>query len=1187
MKKTSKILLGALLPVSLLSISSSVLFITSCSTTNTSTFDEQKFKENDGMRYMDLTNTGVAEYNDKMETTNVANTLLATKEGSTSYIFTYSDQFLIDWFSKVNDPILSTYYNDQLKEIEDQYVDKEASYTDKNLFQREVLDPTGGTKNTYIYSQLIPKLKQQLSENLFSRDYLGIKTDNGRVIKLDNQDAEAIAAIKDSKNINGASAGTRNNFVFSEKSVTSANPFDKYYADFINFIFEEWTKETLPIITPTVLFKQSTGTSPQNSGLFNPTFFGASTLEGTDSSYQFQWFDPANEDYNSPNASMKYKRFVANLTSYVDNNTGAINIPKYLTDDSSTMLITNGKSCYTDFVTPFAAAAMYNFSSLVFGTNGLSISSLDANSIMKNFVSTSDVTTIGYFALPYSPTTDTFLGDYKDIKSIRETFKVNNSSGETPFIATRDEFGVHIIGIDRYNKIKEAVNGKTGKQAFDSAIVEIQNTILWRTAQKIMSAGDSNADSISLELKSTLKSYYDENSSELIFKYLNSKKTSSNTNNDYLFSSDTIKDGETLIDLTQDTPEKTMMVASLKMKSVEDAIDFINTIKEKMYTLQSTYSTNDKPSTWKNNGLAGVLPYTRNDTTANFDQLTDIVFKILGNNSNNIYDTYTNAKNELVTAINGLNLEPATKTNYFNGDKIGEQVGVSQYEFVNNWNVNQILVKDSSVNDVVNLYNQLWDTKTINDNFKKFIDSSDQSFEKSVASKLVDQFSSNYSISKAFSSSEQKASIGLDFTNLTNLETTSTKWVNDKIQNNKVGTDYSLLIGANSDFQTFLKTLVWLLTPTKDENDTNSTITYSFENLIKVLNEMIENEETNVGYIGWTSESYIFADGNFGKDKVKDFSYKNPALMTNINTYTYYSAPNPDLNNPDSVYYGVNPTFFNSAKMEKTSANVSNGFLGFQSSSTTLTTSSLPSDLYSGKLLTLNTANANDNFTGLFYRFNNGNDQTAKDNMKKYCNETNNIYELNKIARQIKSYGLGILSQNIDSNIEGIGTVSIGDALTMISEGQDLTNNLISLENRKKLMDLVIDKIPDQAFKQIKAQNLYTSDLNNGSTNLFVDSSTTKASQYVVTQFNKTDIDNFEKWVKETTSKDITQMEFANMDISTFFSAIVLLAQNSEVQSRSSTHWSNISKEKKIIVYNYLVAQKLGESVVENWDDFK
>ena len=91
----------------------------------------------------------------------------------------------------------------------------------------------------------------------------------------------------------------------------------------------------------------------------------------------------------------------------------------------------------------------------------------------------------------------------------------------------------------------------------------------------------------------------------------------------------------------------------------------------------------------------------------------------------------------------------------------------------------------------------------------------------------------------------------------------------------------------------------------------------------------------------------------------------------------------------------------------------------------------------------------------------------------------------------------------------------------------------------------------------------------------------------MVTQFNQSDIERFENWVTTTATRNFADMEFAGMDMSAFFASIVLLSQNAEVQSRSSTHWSNISREKKIVVYNYLVAQKLGESVVENWDDFK
>lgn len=1207
MKKRTKIMLGTMLPVSLLGVVSSTLFITSCSSTESSGFNEELFKTNNGERYMDLTNTGISSDNDVMKTTNVANTLLATKDGTSSYISTYSDQFLVDWFSKTNDSILSTYYSDQLKTIEDEYNDKKTSFTDMNLFQREVLDPTGGTKETYIYDQLISKLKQQLSDSLFSRDYLGIQVgdgENARIIRLDSQDAEAQEALKNKDNINGVSgAGTRNRFVFSERSVASYTDLDKYYADFINFIFEKWSRETLPIITPAVLFKHSTGTSPENSGLFSTQFFGKTPLEGTDSNYKFQWFDPATTDYMSPNSSMKYASFVAGMNNFVDADTGAINIPKYLTDDSSTMLITNGKTCYLDFVTPFAAAAMYNFSNLVFNTSGIQSSTLNSNDIMANFLSTDASTPTGYFALPYSNDTgfaNAFSGSYANTKSVRETFKVSNATNGTPFIATRDEFGVHIIGIDRYDQIKQAVQNKTGTEAFNSALIELQNTILWRNAQRLMTSNDSSADNISLDLKSTLKTYYDDNASTLIFEYLESKKN--DDTGAYLFGSKTIKeDSEKLIDITSDSETKTLLQKAVKLSKIEDAIEFVNTIKDKMYTLQSSYATNDKPSAWKSNGLAGVLPYTRS-STGNFDQLIDIVLKLLNvttdvGATNSIESSYTSAKTELAEAIQALKLEAATKANYFKPDsKIGEQVGVSQYEFVNNWNVNQILVKDSSANDVVSLYNKLWDNKQTNDNLKTFTSpiANPNTFEQNVANAIIDQIPSNYTIAKAFGSSEQKVAIGLDYSSLTNLKSSATNWINKQISDNKVGNDYSLIVSANAEFQTFLKTLTWLLTPTSkdDETETLKEGQYSFANLITVLKEIIENEYTGVGYIGWSVQSNLYANPGFGENLTTDFSYKNPALMTNITNYSYFDAPNL-ISNINNIYYGTDQMYFNSAKMSKNDNDVSNGFLGFQSSSTSLTTSALPTELFNGTLLTQNTADANNNFTGLYYRFNkDGNNDAdslnkAREEMKTYIKEANTFYQIREIATQIRTFGFNILSKNIVSSDENIGTVSISDALRMIISGQNLTANNLTIAQMQGIMDLIIDQIPSQAFAQIQAKNLYNNNSSSPRSNVFIDDTTANTTQYVVTQFNQSDIERFENWVTTTASRNFTDMEFAGMDMSAFFASIVLLAQNAEVQSRSSTHWSNISKEKKIVVYNYLVAQKLGESVVENWDDFK
>ncbi|MDE5599348.1 MAG: hypothetical protein K2I49_00250, partial [Ureaplasma sp.] len=349
---------------------------------------------------------------------------------------------------------------------------------------------------------------------------------------------------------------------------------------------------------------------------------------------------------------------------------------------------------------------------------------------------------------------------------------------------------------------------------------------------------------------------------------------------------------------------------------------------------------------------------------------------------------------------------------------------------------------------------------------------------------------------------------------------------------------------------------------------------------------------TGVGYIGWSVQSNLYANPNFGKNVSSDFSYKNPALMTNITNYSYFNAPNL-ISNINNIYYGTDQMYFNSAKMSKNDSDVSNGFLGFQSSSTSLTTSALPTELFNGTLLTQNTTDEANNFTGLFYRFNkDGKNDTnslnnAKAEMKKYIKDATTFYQIREIATQIRTFGLNILSKNIVSSDAAIGTVTISDALRMIISGQNLTANNLTIAQMQGIMDLIIDEIPSQAFAQIQAKNLYNNNSSSPSPNVFIDDTTANTTQYVVTQFNQSDIERFENWVTTTTTRNFVDMEFAGMDMSAFFASIVLLAQNAEVQSRSSTHWSNISKEKKIVVYNYLVAQKLGESVVENWDDFK
>lgn len=1215
MKKINKkiLLLGVFTPT--LIISSSIL--ASCSATTNKKdkgFNTKPFIDNANKKFIDV--------NSGMNTVDLVKKILTSSEGMRNISTKLGDELIFNWFKNIKTSSIKTYFDDQIKESKKVLSDKKKTYKNMDAFQVNVLDPTGVTEESYIQSNTIENLKSKLIDYLTSKDYLAIVDASNNVFPINNNSPITKNKINDQSNVNATKAGQRNNFKFVGNADSNATDLDYGYANFISFVFDKWVEDNIPVLTPSVLFK--TDAKPKESLLFNQEYFGSALTD--DASYKFQFFNPINQDFQNPNASMLYQTFIQNKDSYIDNNLkGAINIPNEVTQDSSTKLMSLMATSFDTFVAPYASAVMYKFGNFAFSqidNNVPTSNSFVNDSIMNNFIvkDQNNLNKAGVFKFPYILSNQNpFSGDYSGMLGIKDVVDIKNDSTPTPWIIIRNQFGVHIIGIDRFNAIQDAGNGKSFVEAKKAVLNELKNTILWRAAQDKSYAAGNN-----IELQKTIKDYLTSNLPSLFLEYA---ITSTTTGNDNLFTGSWMSESFNLNNIIPET-YKNLVTQSKIIGDFNKLFTTQSTLKNKIYSLQDEYIGVRDSSQWKNFGIAGALPYTRNSTTGNFD-IFDKITNILFNKTNNLTNItneqvltdYENAKTQYLTTLDEFMklVQPAGSEFFSKYPK----VGVSQTVISNIPFVNKILIDAKS-------------TQTINDIFydekyKEYLGSiwnfDSYSFQNSSGSQAkptnISESTTNFTelntwifqeLQKAYSSEYVRLNFtkGLanslyyygDWSDLSTLSTLATKLDRESISKNRFNKnkqDFLLKWEDNYSINSFIKTIAWLLTWD------NELKTFTFKNLMDILDDSIS--ASKVGYVGWMNSSNQFANTlatrpyglkgtneptailNQMKEDVK--FYKYPYYLTKLNPYSYIGAPNltstidngaGGTSNIKNTYFGDNDNYYSIASISNEVQNAT-GFMGFQSLNSSILSNSLPSDLYSGKLLSQNTSNPDVNFKGTFYEYNEANDDATKlnapkprENLVKFVNDNSSVYELGNLASRMIDIGFNFSDEQL-KDLEGVkyGVSYTGESLTLIQ--------------RKEILVKIINNttvIPDVAFEPLRGDYLWNnkSSLGGISTTIFTDDSKKGyQQQYIVSQFNHYDINNL-VFFNESQKSFLNPNKLLGLSDDAFFKALIKLALNGEVQNRSNNSWTEQLNKTKYVFYDRSLAKLFGETIVKNWKDF-
>lgn len=1200
---------------------------------------------------------------------------LSSTDGRNSIVKTFVNKLLENWYQTISNSTLTALYNKWLDEAETSYDDTYNDYKNSKgnnweiIFQKEVLDPVGGTKEDYILNQIYSKIKDKFIEMIFENNYLCVKN-NDEYIKVEKNSKNLVES---PENINGKNAGEKNNFNFSANAIdkNSRTSLDFGVADFLDFLMDEWVFNEFPLPISMSLWKNAA--NPNTSNLFSTTFFGSDTI-GSEGSYNFQWFTPTSKNPTTLTTTDKFKLLMNGLQNgkYVDSETGLINLPVDYTEDSSTTMTIKFNELYSgDISIPFSSAALYKLNNFVFGINDSNISSITSDSlvvdsIMENFLvyNQGEIGVNGAFGFPYEvtfqnpnsgTTTSVFLGEYENAVGVKDNLNFTDSTSIGNFILNRNSFGVHLISIDRISKMKEAI-GTTSSNSitidqYKKVCNEIRNTFMYRYATDIVNSTNN------YDIKTSLKTYLTDNFESIIFKYVsnfvnsndyttnnlfapaivnntaylkNSAIKSTNkfgyndtTNQDYINTLLSI-DGTELYDLINS--------AILLVKS-EEVLTTSNNLKSKIYSNSSSYSEIKNPEDWKKYGIAGVMSYTRNQNTGNFDSLANIINYLISNITSSTLSNYEynskaiNNKSTPVISTNSTPINEVTNASEMvTYSKNLYETAIANYINSINLQINTtkkyiatpviVFTNDDYVNNAIQANNESSTLNTIAQNFymqnylttqsgfdtnsrkrnqnSQFYDITKNTLSFSTTNDIGD---SNW-IKQQLQTSINQMYILSNFTNLSNLysdgDWTTINDINEianKIWTNSWNSsqyNFSSSLNSNitcyenpssvSDYYKFLITLEYLL-----DYDA-STDKFSFSNLITFLNDATKNN--GKAMVAWINESSIKTNTNFGlnedsseikniqdvQTKVQEDSAFNgtPFLLTKINPYSWFGAPNYYDESSSELQYSENKNYWYTSPTLSTNTATSAGFVGFQfnRSSSLGTTNEISNDAFSNSIYS-NAPVSNDSaisYLGSLYQFG-----TREDIINYVTTKLSVVSDLkNFYNNYILEPGLPI-NQTTKDEIDNI----LNSVSSNTNKVVELTNALVSL-----LQDE--EQIPENCFTRLTGMPLWNSD----GTTLFSTDTEQNAikMQYIVTQFNNIDVQNL---LDENNNLNTTEnIGFLGLNPTTFFNCIVKLAMNTEILKESAYN-NMFIKIGSVNVYDYRLINFIDKAYIANYDEWE
>lgn len=304
-----------------------------------------------------FTSNSNGKLSSNLSLTQISKDSLKTNSGMQSYLKSVVNKILYNWLVNLaqKNSDYKSKLDSEIKTVNDSYNDSVDSYKDKYgsswqlKFQQEVLDPAGGTKESYINNQLYSFARTTLTNDLFSSLYVCVYDDTNKKVVLNPTADQIFQALKNMTSSSGDSTSSTPKYVFKfDRGIdllSKDNPGDEF-AKFQDFIFQKYVQYENPYIVDYSLWKYSTpsGTDGINS-VYNTSNTGSDNNDSSNNNS-----GSGDSSSGSGGGSSSTKSYISKIsTSLQDDSSSSDDSNNDSSGDSSTTTTTGGSYAFPYF----------------------------------------------------------------------------------------------------------------------------------------------------------------------------------------------------------------------------------------------------------------------------------------------------------------------------------------------------------------------------------------------------------------------------------------------------------------------------------------------------------------------------------------------------------------------------------------------------------------------------------------------------------------------------------------------------------------------------------------------------------------------------------------------------------------------------------------------------------------------
>lgn len=287
--------------------------------------------------------------------------------------------------------------HDAEKDYDDKVDDLKSKHGAKYKFylQNEYLTPNGGTKDSYIRSLIVDKVKTDFISKVFATNYFGLRIKPATEPAYPHffSDVNTTPTINDIRNpSNWANIGfwAKSNGAYTLKDTSDTNLLAKYpdgdYATIQQFVFDRWFRTEKPFFSAAALFKYA---KPKSAESLDKVYDGTSTKLPDAPNEAFPYFGgiTEGESTDKDTGAKAYVNWYQELMDGtfqkdgiysedgVDKYNGSMSIDVDNTEDGQSLLLSYGSQMIAGtentLYTPYAIAAASLYNTMLGGSEAI------------------------------------------------------------------------------------------------------------------------------------------------------------------------------------------------------------------------------------------------------------------------------------------------------------------------------------------------------------------------------------------------------------------------------------------------------------------------------------------------------------------------------------------------------------------------------------------------------------------------------------------------------------------------------------------------------------------------------------------------------------------------------------------------------------------------------------------------